>query len=155
MRRFSGVWRKARGATRVSQLLILLSFLTTFILSRLTVRVNSEWGIVLGGVRVHHLVPGIFLILLSGYIGISYWRNQMLRWLMAILFGTGAALTIDEFALWLYLDDVYWETQGRLSVDTVIVISVLLLTAFALSERHDHKEVKRFWKRFFIKHKRV
>lgn len=154
MKRISSLWRKVRGTRRVSQLLILLSFLVTFLLSRLTVRLNSDFGIVLGDLRVHHLVPGIFLILISGYVGISYWKNQLLRWFMAILFGTGAALTIDEFALWLYLDDVYWQKEGRLSVDTIIIIFVLISIAFVLSERHDHREVRRFW-RLFSKNKKV
>jgi hypothetical protein len=44
----------------------------------------------------------------------------------AILFGVGAALTLDEFALFLNLRDVYWETQGRLSVDAVLIFGALL-----------------------------
>src|SRR6266852_5216533 len=46
--------------------------------------------------------------------------------LTAILFGVGAALTLDEFALWLNLQDVYWERQGRVSVDVVLIFAGLL-----------------------------
>jgi hypothetical protein len=48
----------------------------------------------------------------------------------AIVFGIGAALTLDEFALWLHLDDVYWSEKGRQSVDAVIVFSIV--TGFML-----------------------
>jgi hypothetical protein len=48
------------------------------------------------------------------------------RNLLAVLFGVGAALTLDEFALWLNLEDVYWAKQGRSSVDAVIVFATLL-----------------------------
>lgn len=153
MAKVSNIYKRAKGTTRVSQLLILISFLVTFLISRLTVQLGASLELpspnVINGLHIHHLVPGIFLILLSGYLGIAYWRNRKLRFLMAILFGTGAALTIDEFALWLHLRDVYWAKEGRLSVDTVIIISILLLIAFALSERHDHREFKGFLRGFF------
>lgn len=154
-----GLIKTAKSTTRISQLLILLSFLFTFLISRLTVYLGNSLGLpspnVFNGLHVHHLVPGIFLILISGYIGLSYWKNQKLRWLMAVLFGIGAALTVDEFALWLYLSDVYWEKQGRLSIDTFIIIFILLLATFALSERHDHKEFKSFWSKIFVRNKKV
>lgn len=67
---------------------------------------------------------------------------------MAILFGIGAALTIDEFALWLYLKDVYWAKQGRDSVDAVIVAIIILSLTFLLSEIHDHSWIKKIINRF-------
>ncbi len=66
---------------------------------------------------------------------------------MSVLFGVGAALTIDEFALWLFLRDVYWEAQGRTSVDAVIITIVILTIAFIISEIHDHRHVKRIFGR--------
>jgi hypothetical protein len=45
---------------------------------------------------------------------------------MSILYGVGAALTLDEFALWLNLQDVYWSPQGRSSIDAVILFGALL-----------------------------
>ena len=68
---------------------------------------------------------------------------------MAVLFGIGAALTIDEFALWLYLDDVYWEKEGRYSVDAIIIVALILTITFILGEAYDHswkKKVKNFFK---------
>lgn len=66
---------------------------------------------------------------------------------MAILFGVGAALVIDEFALWLYLKDVYWEKQGRASVDAIIYVVITLSIIFVISEVHDHKWIKNVFKK--------
>lgn len=85
-----------------------------------------------GGKHVHHLVWGILLLLIVGYIwllrvgsGMSRSSRVMSR-LTALLYGVGAALTLDEFALWLNLADVYWEREGRVSVDVVILFGGLL-----------------------------
>ena len=45
--------------------------------------------------------------------------------MLAVLFGAGAALTLDEFALWLHLEDVYWSREGRSSVDAVLIALVV------------------------------
>jgi hypothetical protein len=81
-----------------------------------------------GGLHIHHLVWGILILILVGYIWLieqgvgSNWMASV----TAILFGVGSALTLDEFALWLNLQDVYWTGTGRESIDAVIVfISVL------------------------------
>ncbi len=79
-----------------------------------------------GGTHLHHLVPGIILLLVSGFLGVGIddrtWQNAV-----AVLFGIGAALTLDEFALWLHLEDVYWAKEGRQSVDAVLTMAALLL----------------------------
>lgn len=66
---------------------------------------------------------------------------------MAVLFGIGAALTIDEFALWLYLRDVYWAKQGRDSVDAIIFALLIIGIILLISEVHDHKWIKHFFKK--------
>ncbi len=82
----------------------------------------------MGGRHIHHLVWGILLLLLVGY----GWLLQIgtgSRWpglTMAFLYGVGAALTLDEFALWLNLRDVYWEREGRVSIDAVLLFGSLL-----------------------------
>ncbi len=78
-----------------------------------------------GGVHLHHLVWGIVLILLAGFLGFAI--NPVSPWneLLAALFGIGAGLTLDEFALWVYLKDVYWAEEGRASFDAVVVATVL------------------------------
>ncbi|MGC4106149.1 MAG: hypothetical protein QM753_07310 [Thermomicrobiales bacterium] len=78
-----------------------------------------------GGTHLHHLVPGIILILLSGWIAIGF-PHFVHPIFLALLFGIGAALTLDEFALWFHLADVYWSHQGRQSVDAVIIAATLI-----------------------------
>jgi len=78
-----------------------------------------------GGTHLHHLVPGIITILVTGWIAIGF-PQFVHPELLAVLFGIGAALTLDEFALWFHLADVYWSHQGRQSVDAVIVAAALI-----------------------------
>jgi hypothetical protein len=82
-----------------------------------------------GGTHIHHLVWGILLLLSMGYIGISFGLESPWIELVAIAFGIGMGLTLDEFALWLNLQDVYWTAKGRQSIDAVIVTSCLLVVA--------------------------
>ena len=78
------------------------------------------------GMHIHHLVWGILLLMVMGYLGIATAIPDPWFELVAIGFGIGMGLTLDEFALWLNLEDVYWEKQGRLSIDAVVVTMVLL-----------------------------
>lgn len=82
-----------------------------------------------GGLHIHHMVWGISALLVFGYLGVA--MNPESPWLevAAVGFGVGAGLTLDEFALWLNLKDVYWEKQGRESYDAVIVAAALSLMA--------------------------
>jgi hypothetical protein len=73
-----------------------------------------------GGLHVHHLVFGIVLMLLAGFVLALQPESPWFE-IVAALFGIGAGLTLDEYALWLHLEDVYWSEQGRRSVDAVIV----------------------------------
>jgi hypothetical protein len=82
----------------------------------------------MGGRHIHHLVWGILLLLLVGYgwlwqVGM---RSRTLGRVLAMLYGVGAALTLDEYALWLNLQDVYWERQGRASIDAALLFAGLL-----------------------------
>jgi len=85
-----------------------------------------------GGRHIHHLVFGIMILLLVGYgwlceVGVGTDGSSIfVGRLMAILYGVGAALTLDEFALWLNLKDVYWSTEGRSSIDAVILFGAIL-----------------------------
>ena len=74
-----------------------------------------------GGVHVHHLVFGIVLMIAAGAISFAGFAVSPIYEICAFLFGVGIGLTIDEFALWLYLDDVYWAKEGRASVDATVV----------------------------------
>jgi hypothetical protein len=78
-----------------------------------------------GGVHIHHLVWGNSLVLLAGFA--AFVSDLYSPWwqITSIAFGIGAGLTLDEFALWLYLRDVYWSTEGQDSIDAVVVATPL------------------------------
>jgi len=108
-------------------------FLITFAIVRgitylIRVGVGPFHNVTGGGLHIHHLVWGILILLLVGYVWLiekgvgSSWIAS----LTAIAYGVGAALTLDEFALWLNLRDVYWERAGRVSVDAVLIFASLL-----------------------------
>jgi hypothetical protein len=115
-----------------SQFLVLASFLLTFLCVRVLAycirdgRLGTARNVVVRGIHIHHFVWGISLLLVSGYLTVALASPP--RTAVALLFGCGAALTLDEFALWLHLEDVYWTERGRRSIDAV----VLATTALAL-----------------------
>jgi len=118
----------------ILMLLILLSFEVTFGLTR-TVTYLQRIGYLPNqdpSNHIHHLVPGIFLLLISGLVGIGLEPAHKWNRVAAALFGVGAALTLDEFALWLHLQDVYWEQAGRVSIDAVIIFSVLIVIIYLI-----------------------
>jgi hypothetical protein len=115
-----------------------VSFLLTFLGTRLLVRLIMhgegpfEWVVVYGR-HIHHLVWGILILLLVGYGWLlDLGRNHsplsiFMSRLMSVSYGVGAALTLDEFAIWLDLEpDAYWSRSGRLSIDAVILFGGLL-----------------------------
>src|SRR3954466_1094606 len=119
--------------------LVLVGFLASFVFIRVSARLGRsprfEWwpGSVVSdsGVHLHHLVWGICLMLGAGMAGFALFDSSPSREICAALFGVGAGLTIDEFALWVYLDDVYWAREGRSSIDAaVIAAGVMLLVLF-------------------------
>lgn len=107
---------------------MVLAFVVTFLATRIITRMiragkgpfgNLTFGG--GSLHVHHQVYGIFLMLISGAAEFAYQPGGWARSLLAAVFGAGAALTLDEFALWFHLDDVYWSAEGRKSVDAVLI----------------------------------
>lgn len=109
-------------------LLLLTGFLVTFLATRLYTRTarHRGWGSGrLGTVHVHHVVPGIVLVLLAGLLGFSSYNDEFVVNLSAVAFGCGSALVLDEFALVFHLDDVYWEHEGRSSVVGVLLAAVI------------------------------
>ncbi len=113
------------------ELFFLLSFLVTFGFIRTSahmIRAQVSWwpgNVQVGGTHIHHLVWGICLLLVVGYVGVAIEPPSPWQEVVAILFGIGTGLTLDEFALWLNLKDVYWSEQGRRSIDAVIVAAAL------------------------------
>lgn len=120
----------------LSQFLILISFLFTFVIVRIITHLQKAHILPdqSGTLHIHHMVPGIILLLLSGFIGISFWHKEKLRYITATAFGIGAALTLDEFSLWLFLQNVYWAKQGRDSVDAIITVTILLIISLLFTE---------------------
>jgi hypothetical protein len=92
------------------------------------IRAQVSWwpgNVEVGGTHIHHLVWGILLLLVSGYVGVVVAPDSPWHEIVTVLFGIGAGLTLDEFALWLELRDVYWEKEGRRSIDAVVVTACL------------------------------
>ena len=110
-------------------LAILVTFLVTRIVTRL-IRSGSGAGAGLGNVQiagnhVHHQVFGILIIIGTGIALVSGTPRGVALDVAAAVFGAGVGLTVDEFALWLHLEDVYWAEQGRKSVDAVFCVLVI------------------------------
>jgi hypothetical protein len=122
-----------------SGLIMLASMLLSFLAIRASTRLMRSpkvpwWpgSITPGGLHVHHLVFGIVMMLIAGFVMALQPENPWFD-LMAAMFGIGAGLTLDEYALWLHLDDVYWAEEGRRSVDAVLIAALaggLLLLGF-------------------------
>jgi hypothetical protein len=122
------------GRGRLPLLCCLIAFILTFFVARTFVRyirhradsgLPPRWfeprNIHIGNKHVHHVVVGVLLVMLSGVtlVTLSITGNQAEVTASAIVFGIGAALVLDEYALILHLSDVYWEEDGRTSVDAV------------------------------------
>jgi len=111
-------------------------FLTFFTVRAITYAIRAGIGpfenVSVGGTHIHHLVWGILLLLAVGYLWLVQFGTGIGssgRWasrLTALLYGGASALTLDEFALWLRLQDVYWTREGRASIDAVILFAALL-----------------------------
>ncbi|MEY9947792.1 phosphatidylglycerol lysyltransferase domain-containing protein [Kitasatospora sp. GAS1066B] len=118
--------------------LLLVGLIAAFLLIRFSTRMirrGTPWwpgNVAPGGLHIHHVVFGQAMMLVAGIGGFTYHGAQGgLRDALGFTFGAGCGLVLDEFALVLHLEDVYWSEQGRKSVDAVIlaisVIALLLL----------------------------
>ena len=110
-----------------------LGFLLTFAIVRgithlIRAGVGPFHNVSSGGLHIHHLVWGILLLLVVGYVWLieEGTTSNLLSNVTAIAYGVGAALALDEFALWLNLQDVYWTGPGRESIDAVVIFLSLL-----------------------------
>jgi hypothetical protein len=114
-----------------SLLLLLGSFVVTFLLVRhVTAQIRAGRGrygdIAVGDLHLHHMVWGVGLVLVSGTIAFAYRPEWPVSAAPAVGFGIGAALLLDEFALLLYLRDVYWSDEGRGSIYAVIAMGLMV-----------------------------
>ncbi len=142
---FSEFWNELGVHHRQAVFLVLVGFLLSFAFIRMSTRLMRSpkvpwWpGSVVSdsGVHLHHLVFGIVTMMLAGTLGFAALGNGHLVEFCAFLFGIGAGLTIDEFALWVYLDDVYWAEEGRKSIDaTVIAAATMGLVVLGVNPFH-------------------
>jgi hypothetical protein len=126
--------------------LLVAAFVVSFLAIRTSARLTrsvSWWpgGVQTeGGVHLHHLVWGIVMMMLAGFLAFAAPLGLVLWHLAAVVFGVGVGFTLDEFALWVNLKDVYWAEQGRQSFDAVVValafaaLVVLGTTPFGLDD---------------------
>jgi hypothetical protein len=129
--------RRLAETRRERQFLASIGFFTAaFVVRAITFAIHNNIGpfhdVSMHGRHIHHLVWGIALLLAVGYgwllqIGTGAARsNVWVARILCMLYGVGAALTLDEFALWLNLRDVYWEREGRESVEAMAMFAGLL-----------------------------
>ncbi len=111
-------------------LLALTAFVVTFLVTRVITRmIRAGKGpfrnIETGSVHIHHVVPGILLTVVGGFCAVAGGQWGFGSSAAAVVFGIGAGLVLDEFALILHLDDVYWTEAGRKSVEVVVLTAAL------------------------------
>ncbi|MFC9908578.1 hypothetical protein [Streptomyces sp. NPDC059862] len=136
-----GVWleRNIVEPGKLPLLLALTAFVVTFVITRVITRLiragKGPFGNVsAGGVHIHHVVPGVVLTVIGGFCAVAGGQHGFGSALAAVVFGIGAGLVLDEFALILHLADVYWTEAGRKSVEAVVLTTALvglLLLGFA------------------------
>ena len=139
--RSTGLWRIYRqrlGETRRERLFLAsVGFFTAAVVVRgITIAIHNNIGpfhdVEMHGRHIHHMVWGILLLLLVGYSWLLEIGNgspdssRALGALTAMLYGVAAALTLDEFALWLNLSDVYWQREGRESYEALALFGGVL-----------------------------
>jgi hypothetical protein len=139
---FSDLWDRLVENNEQGLFLVLIGFILSFGFIRMSTRLMRSprvpwWpGSVVSdsGVHLHHLVFGIVTMMIAGALGFLALGESPYAEICAFFFGIGAGLTIDEFALWVYLDDVYWAEEGRSSIDaTVIAAAGMLLILLGFS----------------------
>jgi hypothetical protein len=138
---------------------LLVGFILTFLVARLNTRLTRARGrpylrlasvVTPGGLHIHHAVFGIIGMVVAGILEFAVQPGSPWLEMLAFVFGCGAALTLDEFALVLHLEDVYWTGEGRKSIDAVILgvtFITLLLTGLlprTFNELGDYITVSRW-----------
>lgn len=134
---FTEFWARISEHELQGLYLVLIGFLLSFAFIRMSTRLMRSpkvpwWpGSIVsdGGVHVHHLVFGIVTMMIAGAGGFASYGESPWTEICAFAFGVGAGLTIDEFALWVYLEDVYWADEGRSSIDATVIAAAAMMLA--------------------------
>jgi hypothetical protein len=138
----SSFWGNLEENHEQAVFLVLVGFLGSFAFIRMSTRIIRSESVSWwpgniesdSGVHLHHLVFGIVTMMVAGTLGFASDGRAPFIEICALGFGIGAGLTIDEYALWVHLEDVYWAEEGRSSVDaTVIAASLMLLIVLGVS----------------------
>jgi hypothetical protein len=139
---FVNFWNNLTQHEEQGLFLVLVGFIGSFAFIRMSTRLMRSpkvpwWpGSVVSdsGVHLHHLVFGIVAMMAAGTLGFLFFGASPQTEIAAFFFGIGAGLTIDEFALWVHLDDVYWAEEGRSSIDATVIAAAgmgLVLLGFS------------------------
>lgn len=132
----------------------LMAFLATFVVLRaITAVIHFELFphgpfrnlITKSGLHIHHLFWGILLLMATGFTALAT-RDARWHLRIAIVFGVALGLTLDEFALWLRLADVYWSRQGVESIKAAAVVAALL-ASYAFGQPVWHGVVRDLFRR--------
>jgi hypothetical protein len=131
---FTDFWNSLVEQDEQGIFLVLAGFVLSFAFIRMSTRLMRSprvtwWpGSVVSdsGVHLHHLVFGIVTMMIAGTLGFAALGHSPYAEICAFAFGVGAGLTIDEFALWVYLDDVYWAEEGRSSIDATVIAAAAM-----------------------------
>ena len=132
--------REIVDSGRLAAFLFFIALLGTFAFIRTStwmIRKQVSWwpgNVTVGGTHVHHLVWGICAMMIFGYVGVVHQPGSPWWEIVTVLFAIGMGLALDEFALWVELKDVYWEKDGRKSIDAMIIAGCaagMLLVGFS------------------------
>lgn len=104
--------------------LVMISFLGTFLLSRLIVYYLPDVALKVRGTHVHHFAYGIFLLAILGYFTLTQQISPKIRLRLSLLYGVALGLALDEFAMWIELEDIYYD---RTSFDALMIVTLLFL----------------------------
>ena len=138
----SDFWDNLEEHHEQAVFLVLVGFLGSFAFIRMSTRIIRSESVSWwpgnieseSGVHVHHLVFGIVTMMVAGTLAFVADGRTPFTEICALAFGIGVGLTIDEFALWVHLEDVYWAKEGRSSIDaTVIAASAMLLVVLGVN----------------------
>lgn len=125
---------------RLPLLVCFTAFIVTFITTRVITRmIRAGRGpfknnVSASGLHVHHAIPGVLMLIAGAFTGIAVDLESPWSIIAGLLIGVGTSLVLDEFALILHLEDVYWEDEGRISVEMVsLAVAALGLLIFGVN----------------------
>lgn len=130
-------WRHLRPKTgKEIPFLIMVSFLTTFAISRMIVNFLPDLTLEVRGTHIHHFAYGIVLLIALGYFLLTQERSTTTRLKLSLIYGLALGLAFDEFAMWIQLEDVYY---NRTTYDAIVIITALLMNIVYFED---------FWKKW-------